>query len=691
MPTSTDRHRPGYHADRENQDKQIRKAAKVVQWDELAEERAKAEREPWRYDLRDFLKAVMPNAFHYEFSQAHDEMIAKVQGVILQGGKSADALPRGSGKTTILTGAFIWAVLYGHRRYGAIIGNEADAAKNILESVKTEIWLSEHIGKYWPKLRAYIERGDGQSQKYRHLLNSDKSPPLIKWSTDLVRLPSTPKEEGDEWSGAILNACGITGRIRGMFIKMDDGAVLRPDFVLIDDPQTRESSKSVTQINDRENTITGDIGGLGGPGKSVATFMAMTVIYPNDLACRFLDDAKHPSWNARKVPMLIKWPDVKDTLWQEYNMIRVAEMREMKAAKKVGFPEKSTAYYKKNREAMDAGAEVYWEERKFPEDVSALQHAMNLWFNDPTTFLAEFQNEPVQYTGGAPYVIEEMDVMTSTNSRKRLDVPKDAQIIVSFTDINYSGLNTVVLASTNDAVAYIIDYQTFPGNGQMLYDAKNTMKSTQSDKRAIAQALDRHIPMIASARYSRDGKAVSPDLVLIDCGYHMDLVFRWCEANRDKVPRGMLYPSRGRAYNKYRASGVVGKPGDNFHVADWEKRGRVLVHNSDEWRMRTQKGFLMPSATSGSISLFGSTPHEHKRIADEICAEVLEEYIELTEGGNQFFKWGHKPGVSNDLLDAVVGAKVGTVYLGASEAGMGANPTRKRKPKPKRRIRHIKI
>lgn len=675
----------------EQKNKEIRKAAKIVQWDEIEESQAKKAREKWRWDLRGFLKGVHPNAFYEEFSESHEQMIEKVRSVILRGGKSADALPRGTGKTTILTGAFEWAVLYGHRRYGAIIGNEADAAKNILESVKTDIWLSEEIGKYWPKLRAYIEKGDGQSQKYRHLLNSDQSPPLIKWGAELVRLPSTPKSEGDEWSGAILNACGITGRIRGMFIKMDDGAVLRPDFILIDDAQTRESAKSVTQINDRENTITGDIGGLGGPGKSVATFMAMTVIYPNDLACRFLDESKHPSWNARKVPMIIKWPDAKDDLWQEYNMIRVTEMRDMKAAGKIEYPEKSKAFYVEHRKKMDMGAKVYWEQRKLQEDVSALQHAMNLWFDDATTFLAEFQNEPIENTGGAPYLIDEMDVMSSTNGRKRLDVPKDAQLIVTMTDINFSGLNTVVLASTNDAVRYIVDYGTFPGNGKPLYDPKNTMKTTQSEKLAIARALDEHIPQIASKRYFRDGKAVGPDLVLIDCGFHMDLVFRWCEAKRHIVQRGMLYPSRGRSYTKYRATGVVGKPGDNFHVADWEKRGRVLVHNADEWRMRSQKGFLMPSATPGGISIFGSTPTVHKILADEICSEVLEEYIELTEGGNQFFKWGKKPGTLNDKLDALVGCVVGTAYLGASESGLGAKPSRKRKAKPKRRVSRIQI
>ena len=595
----SDRHRAGYHVEREKQDKEARKEAKVIEWDLATEAEARAEREPWRHDLVGFCKSVMPNSFPLEFGETHLEMLAKMQDVILNGGKSADAMPRGSGKTTCASAAFLWAVLYGHRKYGAVIGNEADAAKAILESVKTEVWLGTGIGKYWPKLQAYIAKGDGQSNKYRHLLNMDYSPPMIKWGADHIRFPTTPANEGDEWSGAVLHGCGITGRIRGMFIKLSDGYIMRPDFVLIDDPQTRESAKSVTQIDDRENTILGDIMGLSGPGKEISAFMAMTVIYPNDLACRFLDKSKHPTWRARKVPMIIKWPGALDTLWQDYDMLRKNAMREEKE------PTLAWEFYEKNREAMDAGAEVYWSERKYRNDISALQHAMNLYFDDTNSFLAEYQNEPIQYTGGAPYIIEPMTVMESTNGRQRLSIPDDCTMLVSMTDINYSGLNTVVIASTNDAVRYIVDYQTYPGNGKPLYDPKDTLKKNQSDQVAIARALDVHIANMASARYMRKGKAISPDLVTIDCGNWLDLVFRWCDSNRHKFPT-RVYPSRGRAYNKYRPSGVVGKPGDNWHVADWEKRGRVLVHNADEWRMRLQKSFLLPAGTKGRLTVFGS-------------------------------------------------------------------------------------
>ncbi len=78
--------------------------------------------------------------------------------------------------------------------------------------------------------------------------------------------------------------------------------------------------------------------------------------------------------------MIIKWPDAKDDLWQEYNMIRVTEMRDIEAAGK------SSTLKNPKRSTWNTGKrwtweqKVYWEQRKLQEDVSALQHAMNLWF-----------------------------------------------------------------------------------------------------------------------------------------------------------------------------------------------------------------------------------------------------------------------------------------------------------------------
>ena len=93
---------------------------------------------------------------------------------------------------------------------------------------------------------------------------------------------------------------------------------MRPDFVLLDDPQTRESAESPSQCAMRERIITGDVLGLAGPRKKIAAVMPCTVIRKGDLAHRFLDHAVHPEWQGMTFQLVKKWPDAQDTLWKEY-------------------------------------------------------------------------------------------------------------------------------------------------------------------------------------------------------------------------------------------------------------------------------------------------------------------------------------------------------------------------------------
>ncbi len=44
---------------------------------------------------------------------------------------------------------------------------------------------------------------------------------------------------------------------------------------------------------------------------------------------------------------------------------------------------------------MDADAEIAWPERFNHDEVSAIQHAMNLRLQDEAAFFAEYQNEPL--------------------------------------------------------------------------------------------------------------------------------------------------------------------------------------------------------------------------------------------------------------------------------------------------------
>ena len=55
----------------------------------------------------------------------------------------------------------------------------------------------------------------------------------------------------------------------------------------------------------------------------------------------------------------------------------------------------ATEFYRQNRVAMDAGAVAAWPERFNPDELSAVQHAMDLRLQDEAAFWAEYQNEPL--------------------------------------------------------------------------------------------------------------------------------------------------------------------------------------------------------------------------------------------------------------------------------------------------------
>ncbi|MCK4342057.1 MAG: hypothetical protein KAY37_10080 [Phycisphaerae bacterium] len=143
----------------------------------------------------------------------------------------------GSGKTSLCETACLWALVYGHREFVALIGSDEEHAANMLDSIP-----------------------------------------------------------GSKASGAIIRVAGITGRIRGMKHKRPDGHAVRPALVLIDDPQTDASARSPSQCAMRERILAGAILGLAGPGRKIAGLMTITVVRPGDMADRLLDRDKHPQW-----------------------------------------------------------------------------------------------------------------------------------------------------------------------------------------------------------------------------------------------------------------------------------------------------------------------------------------------------------------------------------------------------------
>ena len=117
-----------------------------------------------RLDLERFLTTYFPEAFSYPFSADHKKVIRKIEAAVLHGGLFALAMPRGSGKTTIVIRAMLWALLYGHRRFGCLIGATERDACRMLEHVKKELLGNPKLSEDFPEVCYPLRRLGGQRQ-----------------------------------------------------------------------------------------------------------------------------------------------------------------------------------------------------------------------------------------------------------------------------------------------------------------------------------------------------------------------------------------------------------------------------------------------------------------------------------------------------------------------------------------------
>ena len=270
-------------------------------------------KEACRFDLRKFCETYFPEVYSLEWSSDHLRAIGKLQKAVLEGGLFALAMARGSGKSSLTETAAIWAMAYGHREFVVVIGASEGAALEMLDSIKTELEVNEHLAEDFPEMVYPIACLEGIANRCAgQLYRGERT--RIAWTASEIVLPTIA---GAASSGAIVRVAGITGRIRGMKYKRPDGRTVRPEFVVVDDPQTSESAGSAEQTRKRVRVLAGDILGLAGPGRKIAGVMPCTVIRPGDMAEQMLDRSKHPEWNGERCKMLYQFPQ-NEELWNRY-------------------------------------------------------------------------------------------------------------------------------------------------------------------------------------------------------------------------------------------------------------------------------------------------------------------------------------------------------------------------------------
>ena len=224
--------------------------------------------------FRLFCETYFPEVFYLPWSPDHDKVVGKIERAVLTGGLFAVAMPRGSGKTVLMQMACLWSALIGATPFVTLIAASADRAKNLLENIK--IWLETNtlLAADFPEVCFPIKALERITNRQKGQ-KFQGEPTRIEWSADKVVLPTVP---GSKASGVVISCSGMKGSdIRGQNHARADGKVVRPQLVMVDDPQTTESAWSPSQSQRREAILAGDVLGMAGPGKKIAGLMACTV------------------------------------------------------------------------------------------------------------------------------------------------------------------------------------------------------------------------------------------------------------------------------------------------------------------------------------------------------------------------------------------------------------------------------
>jgi hypothetical protein len=652
-------------------------------------------------DFRLFCLTYFPWTFVLPFSPDHLKVIGKVEESVLRGGLFAMAMPRGSGKTTVCECASIWAMLNGHRRFVVPIGSDAGSAVQMLESIKVELETNDLLAEDYPEVCLPIQALEGIANRCAgQLYRTERT--HIEWTADAVVLP-TLRPEG--WgkdaelqafvrddglslaSGVVVKVAGITGRIRGLKHKTADGKSIRPELVIIDDPQTDESANSASQCATRERTLAGAILGLAGPGKKISGIMPCTVIRPGDMADNILNREKHPEWNGERTKLIYSFPAAAD-LWARYAELWADGMRAGRGI------EDATAFYRgqPGRHGRGGGRRVG---RAVPGRRAIGRPARNeseagTGRRGVLRGVPERAVEGRRPGGGRPDRAGPDSGRTNGLPRGRL--PLAANRLTAFIDVQGTLLYYVVAAWGDDFTGSVVDYGAWPKQNRAYYslrDARPTLAEKTKVPGLEAQ-LRRGLELLTDELCERgwereDGHHFHVERLLIDAnwGASTEVVKEFCR----RSSRSAVLTAGARPVLRGQSSVPLldhrKKPGERMGAgAPWliplsggRHLSRHVLYDTNWWKTFIFQRLAIPVGGKGGLSLFDpdALAGGHRLFADHLTAEYR---VRVEAKARTVDEWKQRPErPDNHWLDGIVGCAVAASVQGVSLDDLPASRT----------------
>lgn len=609
-------------------------------------------KERCRLDFSDFLQTYGGDpaagegyTFTAPFCDEQKYMIHVLEDVLLHGGEIPLCIFRGGVKTTLCEWGMFWATAYGHQRFCLVAAANLAMSRKIIFNIKQMIEENHLLHEDFPEICYPVQCLERVTQRAKsQTLNGE--PTNMEYSANSIRFASV---RGAVSSKHIICGVGADSSFRGYRVGKQ-----RPTAILIDDPQTNRSARSELQCKQRWENITGSMKGLAGPGVSLAMVATITVIRKGDLAEKILE-----KWGGKRFGVLRSMPK-NMTAWDEYNELYQRTKREVETSAELS--KIVNAYYESNREKLDEGAEAAWETNFADNEVSAIQHAMNLYYFDKRSFWSEYMNHPMDEDRDAVNLTQDALDAKIRAGVKRGVVPLEYNTVTAGIDIQKDCLYWCVTAWSVNFDGHVLDYGHFPKGSKKL----GTAYPGESFEGVLSMGLTELAQTLTGSTYrGENGEAYTIDKIVVDAnwGITTNVVKKVCGSAR----RGLLEPTFGWAKAPNQRFFVHGRKlgeerGDEWRKAPLERKGicRTVTYHTDYWKTFVRNRIQAGLAASSTLSFFSGDDYTHQRFFKHLLGETSNK---LSGTYGVIDKWIMTPGSPNHWWDCLVMSAVAASML----------------------------
>ena len=627
-----------------------------------------ARRKRLEKDPEEWLRWYFPNVFTLPFSDGHREIIRAIVSNDSQGRDTVVAAPRGEGKTNIMRYMTIYLVVTKRAKFPAMGGWQSRSASEAFSTWVIAI-TSERLVADYPEYFAPFAVSTHANRLPRLHWQGEDRPTGAAIKSKLMQIVFP------DGLGAIA-AGSLQGDVKGLNITTADGLSLRPDKLLLDDPQDVKRAADPKFVADTLKQIDTQWQCLAGPDKRISMMVACTIYAPDDVGESL---GKRRNTVFVRIPRVTSWPvgfekaeSLTRQLWDRwFDLYDDDKTRDM-----------AFRFYRQNRAAMTNGFTVSWKYRfdRSKGDPDALFSAMvDYYTKGREAFFSEYQNQPVahetKYYELTPQCILKHQIELHEN-----EVPEDTVFASLSTDINYSyGLTYEAAAVRRNGSMHVFAKGVWCQE-PLPISAKNT--NIEQRQRLVKKALEIMAAWV-------DVQPWKLDVWYIDAGgEQFDTVTSFCRKAKKngKLGRAMI----GRAGKTYDPSvkTCVGRVRGRVYACFTRESGKWYCMDADYYKELAQTSWITPEGEPGSSTIYKGS---HRDYADQMCREVLEaKGVIMGRGGRTMvvYKWNTLPG-KHDHLDTHAMNYAAAGYEGvlsmSAEADIGTQGAGGNAPKKNRR------